>query len=223
MARRTKHEPSDYESDDSLAQAATMRYYENLSSNKRQRLTNNYAIRLASDDDVLPELKHEKQDSLVANLNDNDLITLDDMYDLTLIVGAQGALKGVKAFRVSSACLRMAGNVFKTSKSEMSLPDDSPDAFLIILRIVHWQHHEMPNALNKDQLLDLAIACGKYSLYDIIKAILHLKDWLASHKKGGYMPVDTDIQNWILIAYNFKFDQDYQYLTNSLAMNLQSI
>lgn len=39
---------------------------------------------------------------------DNEIITLDDKYDLTLVVGTATAHSGVKTFRINSASLRLA-------------------------------------------------------------------------------------------------------------------
>jgi hypothetical protein len=176
-------------------------------------------------------VKSEDTDSLLQFIPETDITTIYRQYDLTLVVGDQVHPKGIKAFRVSSACLSMAGEVFgsmfsgrysESNKAEIVFPDDSPDAFLVILRIIHWQHQELPSTFTKDQLLDLAIVCDKYFLHDIVKMAIHSKNWLSVHKnESSYLPVNADIQDWILIAHHLRFDQDYEYLVNSLAMNLR--
>jgi hypothetical protein len=83
-----------------------------------------------------------------------EIITIDPMYDLTLIVGSQQHPKGQKAFRVSKGSFRnvsavwtkmLNGNWAESSQSEICLPDDSCDAFLIVLRIAHFQLSELPD------------------------------------------------------------------------------
>lgn len=177
-------------------------------------------------------VKSEDPGSLLLFLTSSDIITIVRNHDLALIVGDQIHPQGTKAFRVNSACLSMAGEVFggmfsgrfsESSKSEISFPDDSPDAFLIVLRIIHWQLHDLPSVLTRYQLLALAIVCDKYFLQDMANMAIHSKNWLAQHKHNSpHLPVDANIQDWILITHYLKLEDEYQYLVNSLAMNLQS-
>jgi hypothetical protein len=176
-------------------------------------------------------VKSKDTDSLIPFIPSGNIITIYDRYDMTLIVGDQRRPKDLKAFRINRACLSMASDVFKSMlsgsycksyKAEIVFPDDSPDAFLVILRIIHWQHQDLPSTFTKDQLLDLAIVCDKYFLHDMVKMAIYAKNWLFVHRKGSiYLPVNADIQDWILIAHYLKLNHNYEYLINSLAMNLQ--
>ncbi|KAF2446879.1 hypothetical protein P171DRAFT_482949 [Karstenula rhodostoma CBS 690.94] len=144
-------------------------------------------------------VKSEDPDSLLSFLTSSDIVTIHKKYDLTLVVGDQVHRKGMKAFRVSSACLSTAGEVFGSMFS-----GGLSESF-------------------KSELLDLAIACDKYFLHDMIKMVIHSKSWLSPHKNGSpRLPVNVDIQDWILIAHYFRLDLEYEYLVNSLAMNLQN-
>lgn len=173
-------------------------------------------------------IKEEETDSKVPLLAYEYVVVLDDQYDMTLVIGTLDSAKGMKAFRVSRACLRTGGEVFKNkiggsdARSEVHFPDDSPDAFLIVLHIMHWQQDKLPESLDKDELLELATICDKYALHRLIKTIMRLKNWLGPHKVGARLPVNADIQDWILVALYFKFDEDFDYLVNTLAINLQA-
>lgn len=133
-------------------------------------------------------------------LSKSPTITIDDKYDLTLVVSSQDGMHGTKAFRVNSNVLRMASQPFnamlsgrsaKTSKSEIEFPEDSCDAFLTILRIVHFKIDELPNFISKDDLLALAVLADKYDLINIVQPFV-LTKWLSTHKgKSWSLTVDS--------------------------------
>lgn len=200
----------------------------NSSSHSRKRLChdNNQKAAEGKTDNAHIMVKLENTKSMLPILPSSDIITIYEKYDLTLIVGSQIHPKGLKAFRISSAFFSMAGdsfnNILKQSESsevQIAFPEDSPDAFLIILCIIHWR--DLPNTLTKDQILDLALVCDKYAIYDKIMMAVSSKNWFAAHSKGSsLLPMNGDIQDWILIAHCFRLHEDYKYLVNSLSMSL---
>ena len=195
---------------------------------KRQRVDHDEEAETGETAGQAIVIKEEETDSKVPLLTYENVVILDDQYDTTLVVGTLNSAKGMKAFRVNRACLRTSGEIFRSkiggdnTRSELHFPDDSPDAFLIALHIMYWQEDLLPESMDREDLLELAMLCNKYSLHRLIKTIMRSKDWLGPHKVGARLPINADIQDSISVALYFKFDADYEHLVNSLAMNLQA-
>ncbi|KAF2829988.1 hypothetical protein CC86DRAFT_178345 [Ophiobolus disseminans] len=160
-----------------------------------------------------------------------DIVTIDKMHDLTLLVGSPGTLHVQKAFRVNKGSLRNAssvwaamlnGNWAESGMSEISFPEDSSYAFEIVLRIVHLQFKEVPGSLTPRQLLLIAGLADKYDLSPLLHATVEYKKWLAPYRGSGPgWPANIDLQDFTLITETFGLEEDFQYLVNRLAMQVQ--
>jgi len=160
-----------------------------------------------------------------------EIITIDAMYDLTLIVGTPEHPKGQKAFRINKGSLRsvspvwakmLSGDWAESTKSEIDFPDDSCDAFLIVLRIAHFQLSQLPESLSREELLDLAAFTDKYGLEGAVRVGLELKKWMGPYRKAWVQwPAITHLQDFAVVTSAFKLQQDYDYLINRLVMELQ--
>lgn len=65
-----------------------------------------------------------------------EIITIDQSYDLTLIMGSQDYVDGQKAFQISRGSMRRIGDV-RCKQSEIEMPDDSCKTTLLVLRIAY--------------------------------------------------------------------------------------
>ena len=87
---------------------------------------------------------------------------------------------------VSSAVMRIASPVWRTmfdpqghfmesqrssSPREIHFPDDDADALLIVLYIAHLQFGKLPEALDYQELLNLAIICDKYDTVSTVRPV----------------------------------------------------
>ena len=83
-------------------------------------------------------------------------------------------------FVVSSGALRLASPVWSTMLDpqghfmescggEMSLTDDDPAAFLILMRVAHMQFNQLKTAVGYKTLLALAELCDKYDTVTLIR------------------------------------------------------
>jgi hypothetical protein len=160
-----------------------------------------------------------------------EIVTIDKMYDLTLIVGTPEPPMRQKAFRVNKGSFRnasevwtamLSGNWVESDLSEISFPEDSPYAFEIVLRIAHLQFHKQPASLTQEQLVEIATLSDKYDLGRVICAAAELKKWLQPYKGSGTLwPADIDHQDFALITAAFGLEEDSQYLVNRLAMDIR--
>ena len=62
------------------------------------------------------------------------------------------------------------------SSTQIVLPTKNLEALLILLRVVHGQHHEIPITLPFQTLFDVAILCEKYKTVGLVK--IHRIQWL---------------------------------------------
>lgn len=86
-------------------------------------------------------------------------------------------------YRVSSRHLCLASRVFRTmlegpwkekrgtsnAPLEMSTTQWDPDAFLIVLQIIHGQHRSVPRTVTMEQLRDIAIIVDYYQCHEAIE------------------------------------------------------
>ena len=84
------------------------------------------------------------------------------------------------------------------------------------------QVSQLPDALTREQILDLTALTDKYNLDHIVKIGLTFKNWLAPHKGPPKFQWsdDTDLQDFAYITWLFKLDADFDYLVSRLAMEV---
>jgi hypothetical protein len=172
--------------------------------------------------------KNLKRKANDANLK---VIDIDVMPDLTLVVGTPSHPKGQKAFRVSKASFRnvsivwtkmMSGHWAESEQSEISFPDDSCEAFLIVLRIAHFQLTQLPDKLSREELVDIALLADKYQVENAVRIGMDFKQWLKPHHEpGAQWPIDRHLQDFAVIASAFKLQADYDCLVKHLAMYVE--
>jgi hypothetical protein len=160
-----------------------------------------------------------------------EIVTIDSMYDLTLIVGSTEHARGQKAFRVSKSSFRNASNVWTSmlsgkwaegDMSEIRFPDDSCYAFHIVLQIAHWQFHKLPASLTQKELVEVAVFSDKYDLGKVIHTAAELKNWIHPYRGAGpAWPLDISLQDFAFITAAFEFKNDYDYFLSWLVMEMQ--
>lgn len=107
--------------------------------------------------------------------NMSSLKKIDDLGNLTVIVG-----KGESQIRtlVSKDAMRHASPVWRamldtnkwkeSTEGVLDMPEDDPQAMLIILRFAHLQFKQIPKVVEPMLLLKIAILCDKYDLYEVL-------------------------------------------------------
>ncbi|OCK85711.1 hypothetical protein K432DRAFT_377360 [Lepidopterella palustris CBS 459.81] len=141
-------------------------------------------------------------------------IILDDQGDLALLVGlsdpsnpssgySQRILVSTNILRLASpvwkSMFRASGRYIESDLHSVSLPDDSPTALLIVLRIAHMRYKEVPDELSFNELVELAVVCDKYDTVHVVRPFL--PRWA-----GPWMRVAPGREEWIFIAWTFGFE-----------------
>lgn len=142
---------------------------------------------------------------------------LDRSGDLVLIVNQA---ERQKTFRVSSSAMCLASPVWRAMLShsgnfkearpkngEVSFPEDDSDAMFIVLSVVHYQFQNIPKALTKEELLNLAIVCDKYDVTKLLLSWFRL-NWLES--------IGFCDGNSMLIAWLFQDFETFKKLVDEM-------
>jgi hypothetical protein len=171
--------------------------------------------------------------SVKRKLTDANLetITIDQYYDLALIVGTPDHPDGQKAFRVNRGSMRYVSHVWtnmlegdwaERKRSEIELPDDPCRAFEIVLYTAHWNFPMLPPALNVRELAELAVLTDRYDLIRVMHIALEVKEWLLPHKKTWikWSP-NPDLQDFVMMTLFFSRSTEFDFLLNRLAVEVQ--
>lgn len=100
-------------------------------------------------------------------MEDRSSTVLDPSGDLQLSTDTQDFVVSSRAMCLASPVWRAMfdphGHWTKQSSGVADLPEDDPDALLILLRIAHLQFSRLPEKLaDYEHLLQLAVLCNKY-------------------------------------------------------------
>ncbi|PGH27770.1 hypothetical protein AJ80_00558 [Polytolypa hystricis UAMH7299] len=132
--------------------------------------------------------------------------------------------------RVSSRHLILASSVFramlkrKFSESnalhmngsvEVPLPEDDPDAFLILLNIIHGYFGRVPRTIDFQTFAQISILVDKYDMHEAGQLFSHF--WFENLKPDIPKAYTDDIPAWICICWVFNKPEEFKH-TTSLAL-----
>lgn len=141
----------------------------------------------------------------MAAKRDKSTIFLHDNGDVVMLTIGKKKL----SVAASRTVLTILSPVFKAmltggfreavaTNSQIPLPDDDPDALLLLLRIAHLKFKDLPHTLSFRALYKLAVVCDKY---DAAGAVRPFWDkfggpFLSYIEEEGY-------EEWLYIAWTF--------------------
>lgn len=144
---------------------------------------------------------------------------LDAASDVTLVVGGQAAYAPdelidltpkIYNIRVSSHAFKQASRVWRamisggtwkeSSMAVIKLPEDNPDAMLLILRIAHLHFDHVPTTMEQDELYHVAVLCDKYDCIGL------LRPWAHSWTKDRWLSFGLYEPGVLIIAWAFGLD-----------------
>lgn len=111
--------------------------------------------------------------------------------------------------------LRSAG------KLELPLPSDDPDAFEILLGIIHGRSKSVPRQVNLDLLSRLAIAVDKYELQEAVE--VYSEAWIKSLQDTFPTCFTSDIPRWLLISWVFEKTLEFERATKIFQLESISV
>ncbi|OJJ31982.1 hypothetical protein ASPWEDRAFT_643803 [Aspergillus wentii DTO 134E9] len=162
-----------------------------------------------------------------------DINEPDPNGDVTLIVTPrkkpQGLFSDIQSanpteqpatrFRVSSRHLMLASTYFEGRLStrwpegeelknkgsvELQIPDADPDAFLIILNVIHGRLNRVPRVVTLETLTEVAILTDYFQCHEPLG--LFPSKWVDSLRSPVPRPIYLGGLNWILISWVFGID-----------------
>ena len=117
--------------------------------------------------------------------------------------------------RVSSRHLSLASPVFKamltggfeegrvqsTQVQEIQLPDDDPEALVILLHVIHGLMWKVPRQLDLQTLLEISILVDKYQLQQVVAIVSEL--WIDHLWESSAKTRTKTFVQWICISWVF--------------------
>ena len=147
-------------------------------------------------------------------------ISLHPAADLTLVIGEkQQSVKVLKSTMqtVSPVWRAMFRPEWSDSqKSTITLDEDDSNAMLILLRIAHQKHQDLPKSLTWHELQELAVACDKYDTVHVVRHVSTSLGWLKHHEKMFQYPGHA---SGLFFLLNFGDAQKFAAVAQDIVMN----
>lgn len=102
----------------------------------------------------------------------------------------------------------------RTGSVEIPLPDDDPDAFLILLNIIHGRIRKVPLQVDLQMLTQLAILVDKYEIHECVEMFTNF--WFAHLQPTIPDKYTEDIPSWICISWVFGKHDEFKTATRLL-------
>ncbi|KAM5439740.1 hypothetical protein MferCBS31731_004150 [Microsporum ferrugineum] len=139
-------------------------------------------------------------------------VTTNLPTEITVCVSSRHLILASAVFRAmlqhgfgESRVLRAAGSV------KISLPDDDPDAFLIILNIIHGHLRQVPLEVDLQTFTQLAILVDKYELHERIEVFAGF--WFDNLKPAIPECYTDEVPFWTCICWVFNKPEEFKRVT----------
>lgn len=153
-------------------------------------------------------------------------LSFDDDGDLLLHLHASET-EELADMTVSSKHLILASPVFKAmfrpdtfregellksrDLAEVDLPDDDPEAFEILMNILHGWSSKVPEQVTLELLTKLSVLADKYQILEPLT--VYLRQWWPELKKQLPGEYDANVPSWLSICWVFKFKVEFEQVT----------
>jgi hypothetical protein len=134
-------------------------------------------------------------------------------------------------FLVSSRHMILASRVFKSMLDKnkfhegrtlhaeggitIPFPDDDPDAFIVLLNIVHGFTRAVDRAPSLGRLTEIAILVDKYEFHETVEVFAGI--WMSNLTDNEDIPCDysdsADVMRWLAISWIFKDNAVFKVMT----------
>ncbi|KAJ8067205.1 hypothetical protein OCU04_004570 [Sclerotinia nivalis] len=112
----------------------------------------------------------------------------------------------------------LQGNNFKegrelasTGKVEISLPDDDPDAFAILMCIIHGRTRSVPREIDLDLLSRISTLVDKYQLHEVVEIMSDR--WISQLEFELPEEFTNDLLPWLSISWVFEKPSIFKEIT----------
>lgn len=110
----------------------------------------------------------------------------------------------------------LEGSTLKSKgRVEISLPDDEPDMFTILLNIVHGRTKKVPRQFNLRQLTEISVLVDKYQMQEVAGAFVEI--WIERFDMEDQPPEDEkDVLRWLCVSWVFDRGDIFEDATEAL-------
>ena len=99
---------------------------------------------------------------------------------------------------------------------KVPLPEDNPEAMMLILAIVHGFTRKVPRKVSRDMLLQIALLIDKYEM----ELFTHM--WFKTLKRKSDMEKASSLSDWIYISFVTRQEVTFNQLTTR-AVNISPV
>lgn len=124
--------------------------------------------------------------------------------------------------RVSSRHLILASPVFKAiiesrlpagqttsqPRAEITLHNDDPGAFEILMNIMHNHVRKVPDRVDLEMMVKLSVLVDKYQVWQVMG--LYVEMWMLKLHDSMPTSYTSDIMSWLSISWVFKLREDFK-------------
>lgn len=128
---------------------------------------------------------------------------------------------------VSSKHMTLASSVFRAmlqrnhfkegrelaanGKAEISLPDDDPDAFAVLMCVVHGRTRSIPREVDLDLLSRISTLVDKYQLHEVVEIVSNR--WISFLEAKLPEEFTDDLLPWLSISWVFEKPSIFKEVT----------
>ncbi|KAL2416749.1 hypothetical protein ABEF95_003170 [Exophiala dermatitidis] len=94
---------------------------------------------------------------------------------------------------------------------KVPLPEDNPEAMMLILAIVHGFTRKVPRKVSRDMLLQIALLIDKYEIDETLELFTHM--WFKHLKRKSDMEKASSLSDWIYISFVTRQEVTFNQLT----------
>ncbi|KAL2392775.1 hypothetical protein ABEF93_000347 [Exophiala dermatitidis] len=103
---------------------------------------------------------------------------------------------------------------------KVPLPEDNPEAMMLILAIVHGFTRKVPRKVSRDMLLQIALLIDKYEIDETLELFTHM--WFKNLKRKSDMEKASSLSDWIYISFVTRQEVTFNQLTTR-AVNISPV
>ncbi|PMD25408.1 hypothetical protein NA56DRAFT_565466 [Hyaloscypha hepaticicola] len=99
-------------------------------------------------------------------------------------------------------------------KVQVPLPDDDPEAFAIVLDIIHGHNRRVPREVELELLTEISILVDKYQIYEAVE--FFAESWIEGLNFSlprDYWREKKDVHTWIAISWVFDHSSEFKSMT----------
>jgi hypothetical protein len=162
--------------------------------------------------DQIPDSEGNATEQTLVDLSPTNKISESAVY-VHMLVSSKHMIVASPVFEamLQTTAFKEGHALASTGKVEVSLPDDDPDAFSIILNIIHGLTRKVPREVGLEMLTLIAVLVDKYQLQEVVEVFSDM--WVARLKGGISMHYTAETMRWSCVSWVFGKPDEFTRVT----------